>query len=106
MILIKTDQCTLPTPVWFSNLVGDESMIQYNNPKYLQLVKTRIKRKIDSKLMINLDNTIESKLQVYTKLMKKKLPAAAECCVYFLGTSKPVNTRTIEICKGKMDYDN
>lgn len=99
MILIKTDQCTIPTPTWFSNLVGDENMIQLSNPRYLQLVKTRIKRKMDSKQMINPDNTIESKLQVYTKLMKKKLPEAAECCVYFLGTSKPTNQKTIEICR-------
>ena len=99
MILIKTDQCTLSTPTWFSNLVNEENMIHSLNPNYLTLVKARIKRKMDSKLLINPDNTIETRLQFYSKLMKKNLPKASECCVYFIGTAKPVNTKTIEICK-------
>lgn len=99
MVLIKTPQTTLPTPVWFSNLVNEEHVISSTNPSYLQLVKARIKRKMDSKQLINPDNTIESRLQFYTKLMKKKLPKASECCVYFLGSAKPTNPKTIEICK-------
>lgn len=99
MLLIKTDQTTLPTPTWFSNLVNEENMIHSTNPNYLQSVKTRIKRKIDSKQLINPDNTIESRLQFYSKLLKKKLPKVSECCVYFLGSTKPTNAKTTEICK-------
>lgn len=101
MLLIKTDQTSIPTPTWFSSLIPDENMLQLqlSSPKFNQVLKTRIKRKIDSKQMINPDNTVEQKLQYYTKIMKKKLPEAAECCVYFLGSSKPVSNKSIEICK-------
>lgn len=99
MLLIKTDQTTMPTPRWFSNLVADETMITQNNPKFLQLVK----RKIDSKQLINSyhnnQSTTETKLQFLMKSLKKGLPQAAECCVYFLGSSKPISSKSEKICK-------
>ncbi|RWS28510.1 uncharacterized protein B4U80_07542 [Leptotrombidium deliense] len=96
MILVRCDKCSLPS--WFSMLMADELPLSVSDTNYLESIKSRIKRVLDPSSKANDKEMQESKVAYLVNYMKKNLPVL-DTCVYVLGSTKSLDSRTEEICK-------
>lgn len=97
MILVRVDESKVSP--WFANLMGEDIGLSVNNPRYLQMLRNRVRQKKEGGLMASSSRDIaESKLQYLVSYMKKNLPVL-DTCVYVIGSSKLQCERSIQICK-------
>jgi predicted Rossmann-fold nucleotide-binding protein len=97
MILVRVDESKVSP--WFANLMGEDIGLCVSNPRYLELLRNRVRRKADGGLMASSSRDIaESKLQYLVSYMKKNLPVL-DTCVYVIGSTRLQSERSTQICR-------
>ncbi|CAG2105730.1 unnamed protein product [Medioppia subpectinata] len=97
IILVRCDVNSTSVPQWFSNLLKENRTLHINNPRFDELLKSRVKRTLDP-LTKAPEDDFEQKIQYLVGFMKKNLPVL-ETCVYVVGSIKLQNPRSEEICQ-------
>ncbi|XP_054167493.1 uncharacterized protein LOC128964866 [Oppia nitens] len=97
-ILVRCDNGSQSVDFHLLKIITKDQSLFVDNPRFDELLKSRVKRTVDPSTKAPDDELHESKLKYLVEFMKTNLPVL-ETCVYVVGSTKIQKSRSEEICR-------